>query len=241
MTIELKNISLEFRKYNNGFPSLKSYFLDLTKFKKPKYSNFIALNKINLKINNGDRIGVIGDNGAGKSTLLKLISGIYTPSKGIILVEGKVAPLLEIGSGFHPELSGRENLRLNLGLLGFSLNETKSFEEPIIEFSGIREFIDVQVKYYSTGMNLRLGFSIMSSIEPDILLIDEFFAGGDKDFINKSSNRLEQMIFNSRILIMVSHQLEYIEKFCNKVLWLKNGNINSFGDTKTILKNYIAN
>lgn len=239
MTIKFENVTLAFRKYNDGFPSLKSYVLDFFKFKKTRYTIFKALDDLSITIKNGDRLGIIGGNGAGKSTFLKAVAGIYIPSKGKIMVDGMVAPLLEIGSGFHPELTGRENLRMNCALLGLSKKEIQMKEDEIIDFSGLREFIDMQVKYYSTGMNLRLGFSINSSIDPDILLIDEFFAGGDMEFINKSSHRIKQMIKKSRILVMVSHEMHYIREFCNRVIWVSHGKIVADGEVEKVINSYI--
>lgn len=241
MTIKFRNVSVVFRKYNDGFPSLKSFVTGIFKSNGvKKFTLHKSLDGVDLTISDGERIGIIGHNGAGKSTLLKTIVGIYKPNGGVLTVEGRVAPLLEIGSGFHPELTGRENLRLNCALLGMTEEETAQKETEIIAFSGLEAFIDSQVKYYSTGMNLRLGFSISASAEPDILIIDEFFAGGDQEFIKKSSDKLRQLIKTSRILILVSHELNYIREFCNRVIWIDHGKIRMDGNPELVLQEYLA-
>ena len=239
MTIHLDKITLQFRKYSTGNTHLKTYISELFKSRNKKnYIDFNALNNLSLNIESGDRVGVVGLNGAGKSTFLKLLAGIYVQTSGQLLVKGTIAPLLEIGSGFHPELTGRENVKLNCALFGMNKKETIEKEKEIFKFAELEHVADQQVKYYSTGMNLRLGFSICAVIEPDILIIDEFFAGGDHHFIGKSRDRLSQLISSARILIMVSHDLGHIREFCNKVLWLEHGNIKEYGDVKDTLERY---
>lgn len=238
MSIEILNINLKFRKYTSGATHLKTYIAELLKFSGVKYEDFYALSDLTLHIQTGDRLGVVGLNGAGKSTLLKLIAGIYAPSSGVLKIGGNIAPLLEIGSGFHPELTGRENVRLNCALLGLSKKETLQNELDIFRFAELEHVADQQVKYYSTGMNLRLGFSICAAVEPDILIIDEFFAGGDHHFIEKSRTKLIQLISSARILIMVSHDLTYIREFCNRVIWLDAGKVKADGGVDEVLALY---
>ena len=238
MSIEISNVYLKFRKYTSGATHLKTYISELLRSSGVRYVDFFALSSLTLSINTGDRLGIVGLNGAGKSTLLKLIAGIYSPSSGRLLVDGKIAPLLEIGSGFHPELTGRENVRLNCALLGLGKKATLAKESEIFQFAELEHVADQQVKYYSTGMNLRLGFSICAVVEPDILIIDEFFAGGDHHFIEKSRAKLIQLISSARILIMVSHDLAYIREFCNRVIWLDAGRVKADGGVDEVLGLY---
>ncbi len=238
MSIELSNISLKFRKYTSGATHLKTYISELFRFNHSRYIDFYALSDLSFQIKTGDRLGIVGLNGAGKSTLLKLIAGIYFPTSGSLKIDGNVAPLLEIGSGFHPELTGRENVRLNFALLGLNKKETLLKEPEIFPFAELEHASDQQVKYYSTGMNLRLGFSICAAVEPDILIIDEFFAGGDHHFIEKSRAKLIQLISSARILIMVSHDLTYIREFCNRVIWLDAGKVRADGGVDEVLSLY---
>jgi len=238
MSIEILNVDLKFRKYTSGATHLKTYISELFKFSGVRYVDFFALSSLNLSIQTGDRLGIVGLNGAGKSTLLKLIAGIYSPTSGKLEVDGKIAPLLEIGSGFHPELTGRENVRLNCALLGLGKKETLAKVSEIFQFAELEHVADQQVKYYSTGMNLRLGFSICAAVEPDILIIDEFFAGGDHQFIEKSRAKLIQLISSARILIMVSHDLAYIREYCNRVIWLADGKVKADGSVDEVLELY---
>lgn len=237
--VSVQNLTVNFTVYNDKLPSFKDYTLGLISSKKYiNHTKFRALNNVSLDINDGDRVGIIGKNGAGKSTLLKTICKIYEPEIGLVLTKGTIAPLLEIGAGFHPEYSGRENIHLNWSLLGYDKKAIDKYEREIIEFSEIHEFIDTPVKYYSTGMYLRLGFSIATAINPDILIMDEMFVGGDADFHQKASKRLDELIKSAGIMIFVSHDLGLIKKFCNKVVWIEKGKIKDSGKTSDILNNY---
>jgi ABC-type polysaccharide/polyol phosphate transport system ATPase subunit len=237
--VNIKNLTVNFTVYKDKFPSFKDYFLGLVSLKRNSgHINFKALNNISLEINKGDRIGFVGHNGAGKSTLLKTICKIYEPEIGTVSTKGTIAPLLEIGAGFHPEYSGRENIHLNWSLLGYDKKSIKKYERKIIEFAEIDDFIDTPIKYYSTGMCLRLGFSIATAIEPDILIMDEMFAGGDAEFHLKATKRLEELIKSAGIMIFVSHDLNLINKFCNKVAWIEKGCLKVFGETSEVLQSY---
>jgi len=238
MSIEISNVYLKFRKYTSGATHLKTYISELFKFSGVRYVDFFALSSFTLTIKTGDRLGVVALNRGGKSPLFHLIAGLYSPTSGKLLVDGKIAPLLEIGSGFHPELTGRENVRLNCALLGLGKKETLTKESEIFQFAELEHVADQQVKYYSTGMNLRLGFSICAAVEPDILIIDEFFAGGDHHFIEKSRAKLIELISSARILIMVSHDLTYIREFCNRVIWLDAGRVSADGGVDEVLGLY---
>ena len=240
--VQIQNLSLNFRIYNDAMPSLKESFASFFSSKKKKgYSTFPALKNISISIGEGERIGIIGHNGAGKSTLLKSICRIYEPTSGTIKVDGKIAPLLEIGAGFHHEYTGRENIYLNGVILGSTYKELKKLEGEIIEFAGLQDFIDMPVKYYSTGMYMRLAFALATTVNPDILILDELFAGGDSDFIKKASARMAQLINDANVMILVSHDLGLLEKFCGRVIWLDHGEVRMDGDAKDILSKYHEN
>lgn len=216
--IEFKDVSLKFKLYSDKGMSLKESIINRLRHVKyePGVKEFWVLRDVSFRIVEGNRVGIIGNNGAGKSTLLKLISKIYEPTMGEISVKGRIAPLIELGAGFNPELTGKENIYLNGAVLGYSKEEMQKLERKIIDFSELREFIDVPIKYYSTGMYGRLAFTVATEINPDILIIDEVFAGGDINFIDKATKRINHLIDSAHIVIMVSHSLDLIVKTCNR-------------------------
>ncbi len=238
--IELDQVSVKFRIYHNPNPSLKDAVVNwFTGNKKLNdYRDFFALHEITLKINPGDRVGLIGLNGAGKSTLLKTISGIYKPHQGIISIKGRITPLMELGAGFDPEQTGRKNIYLNGALLGFSPDEMKVKELEISEFSELNDFLDLPVKYYSSGMYGRLAFSIAAVTDPEILMIDEVFATGDGHFVEKSTQRIQQMVEKSSILVVVSHNIDQIRRLCNRIIFLDHGNVIADGDPEMVIEQY---
>lgn len=202
---------------------------------------FCALKDIDLDIMPGERIGIIGRNGAGKSTLLKIISRITPPTTGHATIRGRVGSLLEVGTGFHPELTGRENIFLNGSILGLKKAEIEKQLDAIVDFSGVEKFIDTPLKHYSSGMQLRLAFAVAAHLEPEILLIDEVLAVGDAEFQKKCIGKMEDISKNSgRTLLFVSHNLGAIRSLCNKVLYLQNGAIKAFGATDPIIEQYLA-
>ncbi len=238
--IILNNVGLQFEIYYNKSSSLKELFTDLfVGSNQKKNDTFYALNNINLEIKHGDRLGIIGPNGAGKSSLLKVLCKIYAPTSGVINIKGKVAPLLEIGAGFNPELSGRENIYLNGTILGYNLKKLKEIESDVIKFAEIEKFIDMPVKYYSTGMYMKLAFSIATATQPDILVLDELFAGGDADFIQKAQARMKAMIEDSNIMVFVSHQMDLLLELCNRIIWVDHGNIIADGKPDEIINQYL--
>ncbi|WP_024553488.1 ABC transporter ATP-binding protein [Franconibacter helveticus 513] len=239
--ITLNNVSLVFDLHKNKQSSLKEMFANAfkDKYHGSTTENFTAINNISLEINHGDRIGIVGHNGAGKSSLLKLLCKIYEPTKGSVSIKGNVAPLLEIGAGFNPELSGRENIYLNGAILGYNKKYLKSIEEEIITFSELAEFIDTPVKYYSTGMYLKLAFAISTAVQPDILILDELFAGGDAEFVSKAQARMKSMIEDSNIMVFVSHQTDLLLELCNRVIWLDHGNLIADGEPQIIITRYL--
>lgn len=238
--IKVANLSVAFTQYHDGGPSLKEWFASVATWKKPaRRSQFLALNDISLTINDGERVGIVGHNGAGKSTFLKTLCRIYEPSGGDLHVKGDIAPLLEIGAGFNPEFTGRENIYLNGTILGFSKKQLKAVEKEVIDFADIEEFIDTPVKYYSTGMYMRLAFSVATTIHPDILILDEIFAGGDATFVQKAKKRLHEVIDKANIMILVSHDPSIIRSLCNRVIWLDHGRLKLDGGTEDVLSQYL--
>ena len=199
-----------------------------------------ALNQINLEIYKGDVIGIIGQNGAGKSTLLKLLSQVTVPTTGSIKVKGRIAALLEVGTGFHPELTGRENIFLNGAILGMSKNEIISKFDEIVEFSGVIKYIDTPVKRYSSGMKVRLGFAVAAHLEPEILIVDEVLAVGDIAFQNKCISKMENVAKQGRTVIVVSHNMSSISRMCNRAVLLENGSIVKSGDVEEVVQYYIS-
>jgi ABC-type polysaccharide/polyol phosphate transport system ATPase subunit len=240
--IRATDVSVKFRIYHNSVPSLKELVINLfTNRNRNKFTEFLAVNNVSLEIKSGDRLGIIGLNGAGKSTLLKTIAGIYTPHRGRIEVNGRITPLMELGAGFDPEQTGRDNIFLNGALLGFPPAEMKEKVQAILEFSELGEFIELPVKYYSSGMYGRLAFSIATMMEPEILLIDEVFATGDDHFVEKSTQRILQLVEQSQIVVVVSHRLEQIKLLCNRVIIMDKGVIIKDGTPKEMSEYYTTN
>ena len=211
-------------------------------FSKRKYEEYWAVNDVTFSLNKGDKLGIIGNNGAGKSTLLKILSKITKPTTGKVNIQGKVASLLEVGTGFHPELSGRDNIYLNGAILGMSKKQiTQQFDE-IVEFAGdqIIKFLDTPVKRYSSGMYVRLGFAISAHLDPDILIVDEVLAVGDADFQKKSLGKMKEVASKEKTILFVSHNLTAVANLCNKILHLEKGYVKQFGETGEVLNNYLS-
>lgn len=218
--------------------TLRETFVHLFQ-KRSHFREFIVLRNLNLEIDKGDTVGIIGRNGSGKSTLLKLIAGIFRPARGRIVVRGKVASLIELGAGFHPELTGRENIQLNGLLLGLTKSEISEREAGIIEFAELGDFIDTPVKQYSSGMYMRLGFSIAVEVDPDILLIDEILAVGDAYFREKCLARIADFEQRGKTLVVVSHDTAFIERLCDRVLWIESGGVAADGNPKEVIPRYL--
>ncbi len=211
-------------------------------FKINKLEDYWAVKDVSFTLNKGDKLGIIGNNGAGKSTLLKILSKITKPTTGKINIQGKVASLLEVGTGFHPELSGRDNIYLNGAILGMTKKQiTQQFDE-IVEFAGdqIAKFLDTPVKRYSSGMYVRLGFAISAHLDPDILIVDEVLAVGDADFQKKSLGKMKEVAAKEKTILFVSHNLTAVANLCNKTLHLENGYVNQFGETGEVLNHYLS-
>jgi homopolymeric O-antigen transport system ATP-binding protein len=203
--------------------------------------NFWALQDINLKVEQGERVGIIGKNGAGKSTLLKILSRITWPTKGEAIIRGRLASLLEVGTGFHPELSGRENIYLNGSILGLKKTEIDRQFDAIVDFSGVEIFLDTAIKNYSSGMQLRLAFAVAAHLEPEILLIDEVLAVGDMEFQKKCMGKMEEVSNqHGRTILFVSHNMAAVANLCQNAVLIENGNVKSFGSATDMIQQYIS-
>jgi len=231
--IEIDNISKEFHFYNSPLTRLKSLL-----FKGNHAQKFHVLNNINLNIKTGETLGIIGENGAGKSTLLKLISGVLEPSSGKVSLKGKILSILELGVGLHPEFTGRENIFFYGDVLGFGRDFILSKIDEIIEFSELKEYIDQPVKTYSSGMVMRLAFSIVSSFDPDVIILDEVLAVGDMYFQKKSLNKILEFKSKGKTIIYCAHDLYQIRMIADRVIWIKNGRIEDIGDPEKVIFNY---
>ncbi len=244
--IELKNVSMKFNLEIEKNNSLKTIFIKLLspqkRVKEKKVNNeFWALKNISLKIEKGDVIGIIGPNGAGKSTLLKLIAGVYKPTSGKIKVEGNVSPMIELGAGFDGELTARENIYLNGAILGYSREFIDEKFDEIVEFSELKDFINVPVKNFSSGMVAKLAFSVSTLVNPEILIVDEILSVGDIKFQEKSKNKMMELIKGGTTVLYVSHSIESIKEICKKVIWLEHGKIIEIGNPNKICDKYIKN
>src|SRR4029079_18393562 len=201
-------------------------------------NEFWALRDVCLEVARGETVGIIGHNGAGKSTILKLLSSVTTPTSGEIRISGRLSALIEVGSGFHPELSGRENIYLSGSILGMRRREIATKLERIIDFAGVRDFIDTPVKHFSSGMYLRLGFSIAAHLEPDILLLDEVLAVGDAAFQAKCLDRINELHRHGRTIVFISHDLGAVERLCGRVILLKQGQVMTMGTAAEVIAAY---
>ena len=232
--ISLENVNLKFKLHSQKSSSLKEVFANSLKKKKPRITEFHALKNINLNIKSGERLGIVGRNGSGKSSLLKTICKIYEPTSGRIKRNIKITPLLEAGAGFQVEFTGRENIYLNGAINGMTKKEIEQNISEIIEFSEIGDFIDIPVKNYSTGMFMKLAFTIATSLNPEFLIIDELFNGGDFKFLKKGSERLNKLIEKSQSMILVSHDDKTLKELCNKFVWIDKGYIKKIGGDEVL-------
>ncbi len=204
------------------------------------HEEFWALKNVSFKIEQGDRVGIIGSNGAGKSTMLKILSRITEPTEGKIKIKGRVASLLEVGTGFHPELSGRENIYLNGSILGMKREEIKKHFDAIVDFAGVEKFLDTPVKRYSSGMYVRLGFAISAHLEPEILIVDEVLAVGDAEFQRKCLGKMKDASSSGRTILFVSHNLTAVQGLCNKSMYMQKGKLLEMGETNQVLATYLS-
>jgi len=236
--INVQGVWKNFRLYYERNRYIKAAML---RGRRARYEEFWALQEVSLEVPHGATVGVIGSNGSGKTTLLKCLTGIYTPERGTIAIDGNVAALLELGAGFHAELSGTENVYLNGSILGMSKKEIDAKFDSIVEFAGLEQFIDTPVKNFSSGMVVRLGFSIATHVEPEVLLIDEILAVGDQAFQRKSTEKIEQFRREGRTILVVSHSLGLVQQLCNTVVWLEKGRVKMVGDASGVIAAYTGN
>lgn len=235
--VELRNIEMHFNMSKEKLESLKEYFLKLVK-RQLYFEDFVALDNISFDIKKGDVFGIVGLNGCGKSTTLKVISGILKPTKGTVETCGTIAPLIELGAGFDMELTARENIYLNGSVLGYSKKFMDEKFDEIVDFSEMREFLDVPMKNYSSGMVARIGFAIATVTTPDILIVDEILAVGDFLFQQKCEERINKMMNDDTTVIIVSHSIEQIERLCKHCVWLEKGKIKMIGDATEVCNAY---
>lgn len=238
--LEVQNISKRFRisHQTGGYLSLRERMLSMLKFEKNQQEDFWALKDVSFNVNPGESIGIIGRNGAGKSTLLKVLSKITPPTEGRIISRGRIASLLEVGTGFHPELSGRENIFFNGSLLGMKRKEIEAKFDEIVDFSGVEKFLDTPLKHYSSGMQLRLAFAVAAFLEPEILIIDEVLAVGDAEFQKKCIGKMEDVSKSGRTILFVSHNMAAIQNLCKRVILLNSGTILQDGNVSDAILHY---
>ena len=240
--IEVDNVSRIYQKYSarHRFQTFKSALVKGDLFRSIKADELVtALDGVSFNVEKGGTLGLIGENGSGKSTMLKIVAGITKPSSGRITTVGKISALIELGAGFHPEITGRENVFINGIMLGLTKREISEKFDEIVSFAELEEFIDAPVKTYSSGMYMRLGFSVAINVNPDILLIDEVLAVGDASFIPKCLDRIDDFRRRKKTILFVSHGLDTVEKICDKVVFLKNGRIAAIGEPKRIVNAYL--
>jgi ABC-type polysaccharide/polyol phosphate transport system ATPase subunit len=236
--IEFENVVQRFRVIRERPDTLREVFARLFRRGSPGFYDFLALKGISFQIGDGESVGVIGRNGSGKSTLLKIIAGVYRPTSGRVSIRGKVAALIELAAGFHPELTGRENIVLNGLLLGLTRREIAAREQKIVDFAEIGDFIDSPVKQYSSGMYMRLGFAIAVQVDPDILLMDEILAVGDGPFQQKCLERIDDFRRRGKTTILVSHDLGAIRTHCRRALLVDSGQILAEGNVAEVIDTY---
>lgn len=235
--IEVSHISMGFKMDMNKVSSLKEWVVTWLKGQS-NYQTFWALKDVSFEVNKGEVVGIIGRNGSGKSTLLKIISGLFRPSEGGISVKGRIVPMLELGSGFDPELTGRENVFLNGAILGYTEAFLKEQFDDILEFSELGEFIDMPLKTYSSGMMMRLAFSVATIVQPEILIVDEILAVGDEAFQRKSRAKMLELMGGGTTVLYVSHSLDQIRELCNRVIWLDHGKVVMQGEASEVCDAY---
>lgn len=236
--IDLEDVTVRFNMASEKVDNLKEYFVKMVK-RQLMFQEFLALKDVTLKIKPGEAWGLVGTNGAGKSTMLKLISGILTPYKGTVKVNGTIAPLIELGAGFDMELTARENIYLNGTLLGHSRKFMEEHFDEIVDFAELWDFLDVPIKNYSSGMQARIGFSIATMVRPDILIVDEVLSVGDFKFREKCNARMSDMLSSGTTLLLVSHSMEDILHLCDHAAWIDHGVMKMSGDVHEVTDAYV--
>jgi len=239
--IELDDVSLRFHVRCHGRESLKDYLLHgLLRGRAQRMLEVKALERINMTVEHGERVGIIGHNGAGKSTLLKLLAGIYPPTSGTRRVSGRVSSLFDISLGFEPDANGWDNIRFRSYLQGETPRTVLPRMQAIADFSELGEFLDMPVRYYSSGMLLRLAFSVATAIEPEILIVDEVLSAGDHSFQARAEQRMRTLISHAQAVVVVSHDMNSLKRMCNRILWLDHGRARMFGPADEVIPRYMA-
>lgn len=239
ISIELCHVDLTFEVQSEKIDTLKENFIRTLKRNKTKKFKIHALKDVSFKIYKGEKVGIIGYNGAGKSTLLSVITGIYSPDKGVVSTSGNISPLLSLGAGFDYNFSGRKNIILNGAVLGYDKSFLESKMDEIIEFSELGEFIDIPIKNYSAGMLAKLGFSIATAVEPDILIIDEILGVGDVNFQKKSGDKIKSLMDGGTTVLLVSHSIAQIRELCDKAIWIDEGYLREMGEVNKVCDHYL--
>lgn len=237
--LHLEDVSVSYRVPTERIGTFKEYIIRRAK-RQVKIRTFWALKNISLELFQGEILGVVGNNGAGKSTMLKVIARVLRPTRGRVIVKGRVAPLLELGAGFHPELTGKENIFLNSAMLGFSQREILEKYDEIVEFSELKEFINAPLRTYSTGMFARLGFAVATACDPDILLLDEILSVGDENFQKKCDTRINAFRERGAAIVLVSHSMPKIQEMTQRAAWLDHGELKALGSPDKVIKEYRA-
>lgn len=235
--IEVANVSMCFNLATEKTESLKEYFVKLVTGKL-MFDEFYALKNVSFSVEKGESIGILGANGSGKSTLLKVISGIYPPTEGHVSIHGSIAPLIELGAGFDPDLTAKENIFLNGAVMGFAKDFIREKYDEIVEFSELKNFMDVPIKNFSSGMNARLGFSIATLVHPDILIVDEVLGVGDAAFQKKCEKKMQELRQGGTTMLFVSHSAKQVQKVCNRAIWLKRGELVMQGECNEVCAAY---
>lgn len=236
--IDVDHVTVRFNLANQKVDNLKEYFIKLIK-KELMFQEFLAVKDVDFQVHTGESWGIIGANGSGKSTLLKAISGILKPYKGSISVKGNVAPLIELGAGFDPNMTARENIYLNGCVLGHSEKYMREHFNEIVDFAELWDFLDSPIKNYSSGMRARLGFAVATMVKPDVLIVDEILSVGDYKFRQKCEKRMNEMLGGGTTLLYVSHSIEEVKRLCDHALWLEKGSVRMSGDALTVCNAYM--
>lgn len=237
IVIDVKDVTMEFNMSNYKVDNLKEYFVRLIK-RELFFKSFFALKGVSFSVKRGEVLGLIGFNGGGKSTMLKIIAGVLKPTTGTVEVRGTMSPMIELGAGFDPDLTARENIYLNGSILGYSKEFMDDIFDEVVEFSELHDFLDTPVKNYSSGMQARLGFAVATVVRPEILIVDEVLAVGDYKFQQKCKDRIRELMAENATVILVSHDSHQIEEMCTRAIWLDHGLIREEGETAVVCEHY---
>ena len=239
VVIDVKNVTIRFNMASEKIDNLKEYFVKLVK-RELLFQEFLAVKDASFQVHKGEAWGLVGSNGSGKSTLLKAICGVLKPYKGEIIRNGNISPLLELAAGFDPNLTARENIFLNVTILGHSMEYMRQHFDEIVEFAELENFLDAPIKNFSSGMRARLGFAVATVVDPDILIVDEVLAVGDYAFQQKCLKRMSEMLDGGTTLVFVSHSIDQVKKLCDHAVWINKGTIMQTGDVNTVCDAYMA-